>query len=222
MAPWLLALITGQRKLVTQTFTSNTTFTVPFGVSNLETVSGYGAAGSPSSYNGDVSRSAIVTYVHGIASATVYSTAGDISWNSVQGEAVGAGAAISSTPSGGTYGGSDYVYNPTTHSYSYSLTFVSWSNAIPGSASVSNSAGWKSSGAIVDGDYGTSSVNWLEYGTTTPATTGASATGFGKTFPGGTGGPATTTSFANVAVTGGSNYSIVVPAGGSLTISYYR
>jgi hypothetical protein len=55
-----------------------------------------------------------------------------------------------------------------------------------------------------------------------PATTGASTTGFGKTFPGGTGGAGTNTTFTNVAVTPGSNYSVVVPSGGSLTINYYK
>lgn len=50
--------------------------------------------------------------------------------------------------------------------------------------------------------------------------TGASTTAFGKTFPGGTGGPATTTTFSNIAVTPGASYSIVVPSGGSITITY--
>lgn len=52
------------------------------------------------------------------------------------------------------------------------------------------------------------------------ATTGASASGFGKVFPGGTGGTAPTTSFTNVTVTGGASYSITVPSGGSITITY--
>ena len=55
----------------------------------------------------------------------------------------------------------------------------------------------------------------------TPATTGAAASGFGKTFPGGTGGPATPQSFKDVAVTPGQQFSITVPSGGSITISYY-
>lgn len=54
----------------------------------------------------------------------------------------------------------------------------------------------------------------------TPATTGASSTAFGKTFPGGTGGAATTTTFTNIAITPGASYSIVVPSGGSITITY--
>lgn len=56
----------------------------------------------------------------------------------------------------------------------------------------------------------------------TPPTTGASTTAFGKTFPGGTGGPASTTTFSNVIVTPGASYNIVVPSGGSLTITYFK
>jgi hypothetical protein len=55
---------------------------------------------------------------------------------------------------------------------------------------------------------------------------GTAATGLGKTFPGGTyvapdGFPATTTTFTNVAVTPNTSYSIVVPSGGTVSISYY-
>lgn len=54
-----------------------------------------------------------------------------------------------------------------------------------------------------------------------PPTTGASATGLGKSFPGSLGNTQQTpTQYTNVPVTGGSNYSIVVPAGGSITITY--
>jgi hypothetical protein len=53
-----------------------------------------------------------------------------------------------------------------------------------------------------------------------PATTGASATGFGKVFPGGTGGAAADTSFANVPVTALASYPVSVPVGGSITITY--
>lgn len=60
------------------------------------------------------------------------------------------------------------------------------------------------------------------YDFTTSPTTGASATGVGKTFPGSTGNVAQTpTVFTNVAVTPGASYNIVVPTGGSVTISYY-
>lgn len=57
----------------------------------------------------------------------------------------------------------------------------------------------------------------------TAATTGASATGFGKTFPGGVGGPATITKFDNVAIIGGqASAPLSIPAGASITISYYE
>jgi hypothetical protein len=57
---------------------------------------------------------------------------------------------------------------------------------------------------------------------------GAAATGVGKTFPGGTynfstgiGGGYPTTNFSNVVVTPSSSYSIVVPSGASISISFY-
>lgn len=57
-----------------------------------------------------------------------------------------------------------------------------------------------------------------------PGTTGSSATGFGKTFAGGT--PSTptaaTTSHSNVAVTPSSSYPVVVPAGAAIQITYYQ
>lgn len=53
-----------------------------------------------------------------------------------------------------------------------------------------------------------------------PATTGASASGFGKVFPGGVGKPATAVTYNNVAVTALASYPVVVPAGGSITITY--
>lgn len=60
------------------------------------------------------------------------------------------------------------------------------------------------------------------YDYTNPPTTGASATGLGKTFPGSTGNVAQTpTGFAAVPVTPGTSYNLVVPSGGSLTINYY-
>lgn len=52
------------------------------------------------------------------------------------------------------------------------------------------------------------------------ATTGASASGFGKVFPGGVGGPASTFTYNNVAVTALASYPVVVPSGASITITY--
>lgn len=57
---------------------------------------------------------------------------------------------------------------------------------------------------------------------TEPATTGADSVGFGRVFPGGVGAPATPSTYSNVTVVPGQSYSIVVPPGGSVTISYYQ
>lgn len=56
----------------------------------------------------------------------------------------------------------------------------------------------------------------------TAPTTGANTTGFGQFFPGGTGGAASTVSFTAVPVTPNTGYPIVVPSGGSLTITWYQ
>lgn len=60
------------------------------------------------------------------------------------------------------------------------------------------------------------------YNYTPPPTTGSAATGLGKTFPGSTGNVSQTqTSFLDVAVTAGTSYNLVIPAGGLITINYY-
>lgn len=56
----------------------------------------------------------------------------------------------------------------------------------------------------------------------TPGTTGADASAFGNTFPGGVEVAATPLSFSNVAVTPSTGYTIIVPAGASITITYMK
>lgn len=59
-----------------------------------------------------------------------------------------------------------------------------------------------------------------EYITGTPADNGASATAFGLTFPGGDGGPASETKFNGVIILPKNSYSIIVPSGGFIEVSY--
>jgi hypothetical protein len=210
------------RRLVTQTFTGNGTWTAPATTTRIESASGYGAAGTPSSYSGDVNQSHIVDTILGQNNTgNGSSTSGARSWDSFQNDAVSVASHING---GGT--GTDLDFHYTGHladnTYDWATNSFPFNNAIPGSATVSYSSGWKTTGAVVDGDIGFSTVAWREYGTTTPATTGADTTAFGDTFPGGTGGPATPTSFSNIAVTPGTAYPITVPSGGSLTITYYQ
>jgi len=53
-----------------------------------------------------------------------------------------------------------------------------------------------------------------------PTTTGASTTAFGQVFVGGYGGPATPREVNNLTVNPGQTYNLVVPSGGSLTVTY--
>jgi hypothetical protein len=159
-------------RLVTQTL-SNGTWIAPAGVVRLESASGKGAAGTPSSTYWRMEKYSYYEY---------------------------------------------YEYANGKRSYS-AWDLVDWYETIQGDTPPPDEYG-----PIVD--YGTFSkqeiVHYILSQETSSATTGASATAFGKTFPGGVGGPASTTTFNNIAVTPLQSYPIVVPTGGSITITYYQ
>lgn len=73
-----------------------------------------------------------------------------------------------------------------------------------------------------DGSRSETCYYYNEFDDYTPATTGAPTTAFGQTFPGGAGKAATDTTINNIAITPGATYNIVVPPGGSLTITYFQ
>lgn len=213
-------LLSNSRKPVTVTFTSNSTWVAPAWVTNVPSMTGHGAAGLPPSYSGDVPRGSVAASVQGIA-ATGGNTAGNWDWGSSQGDSASIAASINASSSGSAFWGSILQYTLTPAYTAAIQGSVSWSNRIPGSAAPNGvSAGWKTSGAVAAGDYGESYVSWLEYGTTNAATTGAAATALGKTFAGGTGGAATPAAYTNQTVTPNTSYPIVVPAGGSVSITY--
>lgn len=95
---------------------------------------------------------------------------------------------------------------------------VSYTNIVASTASVSYSGGWQSSGPASSS--GAATFLWSEF---VAAAAGASASAFGKTFPGGDPNtPADTTRYFNVQVTPKQPYTITVPAGGYVTIEYYQ
>lgn len=214
----MLALLASSPVLVSKTFTSSQSFTVPMGVSNLVSLSGKGQDGTPATPATRISNAQGDT-VQGFASGTG-TTSGALSWNDFQADITSVFNAVNA---GGT--GSGYVVNysgyPNSNTYSTSLYQYAYLNAVPGTASVFTSTGWKTSGAIVPGDNGYFVINYTE-SYTIPATTGTDTSGFGKTFAGGVGGPAATSSFTDVPVTGGASYNLVVPSGGPITITYYQ
>jgi hypothetical protein len=220
MNPAVQAVICGRRRqLVTlPPFTSNATWTAPITTNRIEKASGKGAAGTPSS-TAVRDASAQGDSVQGYSSGSG-SQSGSFAWNDFQSDI---SSALNTVNAGGSGNGYVVTYSgyPNSNTYNISLYQYSFTGAIPGSAYVFTSPGWKSSGDVLPGDYGYFAIGYSQ-SYTIPATTGASATAFGQTFPGGAGGPATITEFTNVAITPGATYNIVVPAGGSVTISYFQ
>lgn len=217
MNPAVQAVICGRRRqLTTRTFTANATWTAPVTTSRIESAVGRGADGSPSTPQ---QRQVMVTSLSSPSSGTGPSPAGSYDWNTLQG---GGGIAANKLNAGGSgiviNTANLAIYPNGTFSYTTGSTTIS-DNVIAGSASVVQSGGWRTSGAISYGEQGNENVNYSYAG---GSTNGADTTAFGKTFPGGIAGPATTTTFNNVAITPGATYNIVVPAGGSVTITYFQ
>lgn len=174
MKPWMLALVAAKRELVSPPpYTSSQSVTIPFGVSRLETASGYGARGANGAYVQRYNRT-----------STIYAQRrSDGFVETIQGAA-------------------DTLFGPKPADYCGPVL-----ETPDDPVYASNQTCY----AFYDASY------------TEPNTTGASATGFGLTFPGSTGDVAQTpVSFSNVAVSGGASYALNIPSGGSITITYYK
>jgi hypothetical protein len=202
MKPWLLAMLTANRKLVTRTFTSNTTFTTPFGVSNLVSLVGVGGA--------TTTQEVVDVAVHYYASGT-----GDpgstVTWGNFSPTH---NSNVSAVNAGGTatitYADINAYGDGTGHVNSTSTgTLV---NIIAGTSSSVTLGGWSDSGPITS--TGESHIRYSQ--------TGDNTTGFGKTFAGDTGSGVATATYNNVAVTENTPYNLVIPTGGSITITYYQ
>jgi len=210
--------------LQTVTFTSNTTWVAPTGVSVLRTMSGYGGAATADTFTTNLGFSSAGAFAVGLSALDnpPYAQWADLYANHQSEIAVVAGnTGVNLLPSAGLsyFIGTDDTWN---ESPFYKDVWVSGS-----SYSVTTFGSPQTSGNILYSagtDYWFIVVNGYELGSNGTATTGV-----GKTFPGGTltgtepyrtTVPAVTTNFTNVAVTPGVSYPIVVPSGGSLTITY--
>lgn len=210
--------------LQTVTFTSNTTWVGPSGVSVLRTVSGYGGAATADT----PSRSAVASFSAGRATGP-FGNAPYAQWSTLYNDAVsfansvaaGSGVRLVNVP-GTIYSiATDDTWDDNSFTDPYwingTYSLVQGFNSPPTSgnityASLTNLKSWV---VVVD--------------TYTLGNNGTATTAFSKSFPGGTlaGSAPTrtavapvTTTFTGVAVTPGVSYSIVVPSGGSLTITY--
>lgn len=184
---FLMMLVNGSAKAVTETFTSNRTWTAPAGVTKIDTVLGKGAAGSPAS------TSTVTHYYHDEYAYDVYHHR-------------------------------DGTFTDTSND----KTLVSETEVASGSTPLPSSHQSQHFDTPDDPDTDWFYVQYVYFRSQTsttetdPATTGASTTAFGKTFPGGAGGPATPASYSNVAVVPGQSYAMTIPSGGSITITYLK
>lgn len=215
-------------RLITETFTSNTTWVAPAGVSVLRTMSGFGGAATADTFNSNYLVGGFTAFSD---PGTSLGNAPFAQWGDLYADLNTAIALIS---------GNSGVNNLPITLRSYRVgTDDTWSTTAP----VVNTWVSGSTYSVTANDSPLTSGDIL-YSYLAPAIrrgwtlrvqgydlggNGPAATGVGRTFPGGTltgtepfrttVGPVTTT-FTGVAVTPGVSYPIVVPSGGSLTITY--
>jgi hypothetical protein len=210
--------------LQTVTFTSNTTWVAPTGVSVLRTMSGYGGAATADTFTTNLGFSqigAIAVALSGLTNAP-YAQWADLyaDYQSELAKVTGnTGVNLLTSDNPNYYIGTDDTWDSSTTPQNRWVSGSSYSINTFGSP--------QTSGDILysDGvDYWVIVVNGYDLGSNGAATTGVS-----KTFPGGTltgiepyrtTVAAVTTNFTNVPVTPGVSYPIVVPSGGSLTITF--
>lgn len=205
---------------VTRTFTATENFVVPAGVTVLSKIEGKGQDGQPSGYGPSSTQSINVASVTGATSGS-----GAIrsvrAWDYFTAHAYGMVNKVNTGGSGSEAAGYlIYVQYPDQTSTTTS-SGAAWTDAVAGSA-LFTSTSWGFDGEISPGDQGMARVQYTRKGAFIPATTGLSASAFGKTFPGGAGGPATMTGYTSVPVTPGATYQVTVPTGGSVTITYQK
>lgn len=210
----------GGGTLQTVTFTSSGTWTAPAGVSNVSTIYGYGAAGTPASAGWAYASSGYFAYSLQ-STANAGSPDNTPSYADLTGYADASLANVNSSTADRiiTYFPVLYYYNPNTDGTTIYYDSPK-SKRVRGLGSAIGGNWGNYSSALVKGT-GSAWYFAIEQYFEEPATTGASATGLGLTFPGGDGGAPGTTTYTNVAVTPSTGYAISVPSGGSVTIQYY-
>jgi hypothetical protein len=219
-------------KLTTVTFTSNGTWTAPANVSLVPTISGKGSDGVSDSTRFQYLQTAFV-YRASVSANPItatwqdYITQAAIKINNMNAGAPGVYSIdLPNYVNNGVFigvgdvGVQSFESPPTiTVTYVRGSAAASSVNFPPTGVPASNVITYAQ--AVASGSQYAITFTAYDYGYA-----GTDATGLGKTFPGGAyvapdGYPATTTTFTNVTVTPSTSYSIVVPSGGTVSISYY-
>lgn len=217
----------GVRKLVTQTFTSNTSWTAPGFLTQLASAAGYGSVAVA-----DIPTSGTVAEHRVFAAGVPQTTPPYLLWQTIDTGADASAASIAANSGTNLINlNSKFYFVDSQDNYGFftspDATWIignGYTKTLMGSHPTTGNVLYSQ---LTAGGYigWIVSANYIELGSD-----GTATTGFGKTFPGGTltgsepyrttVAPPTTT-FTNVAITPGTTYSIVVPSGGSLVISYY-
>ena len=208
-------------KLITQTFTSSTTWVAPNITNNLVTLVGQGGDGVAGYWQTFNSLGASVSSTTD-CSYSVYGASLD--YSVPYGDAQG----IQTTASGWTTSPSGqsvsltrtYVYYWCPGTSNWRVGALSFSGTVRRIGTVALSGSMPSSGTVPTPPATVQEAFCTNIEFYNNPTTGSPTTAFGYTFPGGTGGAATPVTYNNVAVTPGASYSIVVPSGGSVSITY--
>lgn len=193
-----------QKKLVAETFNADQTWVAPLGVNLLLSVVGHGANGTA-----DTTGTNSYGVVSVVPRTDTNTGAGNATWSNFQGVAEAVAANLNNDGSASWTYYIFYVWPDGKNEIAAQNT-INVTDAIPGTAEVYFDGDWQTSGAIASA--GSSNVRW-----TFPiqGTDGAVASAFGNTF-------AAITTYNNVAVIAGNSYSIIVPFGGVITITYLK
>jgi hypothetical protein len=222
--------------LTTVTFTSSTTWVAPSYVSNLVQMVGRGANATSDDYSSDTSGSTLYRTFNNANTTNIVATH---DWSELYNNLQGWISFINT----GTYGTrSASPIRPYYNNFYYILannTYQVWNDPPAvglsgdlyfqvGTGANASTFSVPSSGTITNSNTTDSGRIEISFKPVYLGGDGAASTGVGKTFPGGTydfptgiGGAAPTTTFTNVTVTPSSSYSIVVPSGGQIAISFY-
>lgn len=225
-------LITGTTLgTTTVTFTTSQTWTCPAGVVTLLTAVGKGQDGTAATgggYGPNTHQHQLLSTVQGVEGGA-FPNHRVRYWSSSQSDLTAARDAIN-VGGNGSYTATNVLATwefDTSKGdcsvYSTSPQLVTWTNALPNSAYVTVDSGWQTTGSVNATDSGISYIDWDEVGTYsggTAATTGSNTTGFSKTWNGGVGIAATSTTYYNITVVPATGYPMVVPTGGYISITY--